>query len=170
MTLDDLLKRGMLHQHTTTAQEIADLWAIAEVGLADARVAALSPDRRFTAAYDAARSLATLPLACTGYRTAGTGHHATTFATLPLTMGSEYQTLVAFLDLCRVKRNVSEYRRVGQVQEGDVQDLIEAAEELRAKLEQWLATNHPGLKPSAGEPPETTSEAQASPQDSHSEE
>ena len=38
MTLGDLLQRGMLHQHTTTAQEIAALWTIAEVGLADARV------------------------------------------------------------------------------------------------------------------------------------
>jgi hypothetical protein len=166
MTLDDFAQRGMLHQHTTTAQEIADLWAIAEVGLADARVEAISLDRRFTAAYDAARSLATIPLACAGYRTAGAGHHATTFATLPLTMGGEYQSLVAFLDMCRVKRNVSEYRRVGQVQDGDVQDLIEAAEELRTKLDLWLATKHPTLKPSAGESPATASDAQASPQNS----
>ncbi len=73
MSLNELEAKGRLRRHETSAQEVADLMRMAEAGLADARVEAVTLDRRFCAAYDAARALADPVLACSGYRPAGQG-------------------------------------------------------------------------------------------------
>jgi len=46
---------------------------VIERGLADAAVPALSADRRFATAYNAALQAATMVIACAGYRTSGLG-------------------------------------------------------------------------------------------------
>ena len=147
MSLDELRDRGLLKPHRTSRQEIADLMSIVEVGLSDARAETISLDRRFSAAYDAARSLATIVLAAGGYRTTGMGQHATTFEATPSIMGDEVTPLSIFFDACRTKRNVIEYRRAGQVTESEVLELIEMAEEFRGRLLAWLRENYPGLVP-----------------------
>jgi len=64
---------------------------VVERDLADASLDALSTDRRFAIAYEAALRLATLTLYCNGYETYGAGHHRTTFQALKETMGDEGQ-------------------------------------------------------------------------------
>jgi hypothetical protein len=145
MTLPSLLRAGRLQRHRTSAQEIADLLRLADRGLADARVEAISTDLRFTAAYNAALALATIPIHCAGYRTRGAGHHVTTFEALPLAMGEGLHDLAAYLDICRQKRSQVEHRRVGQTTTSEVEELIGHVQSLRQKVREWLGTTHPGL-------------------------
>ncbi len=155
MSLTDLVAEGRLRRHRTSRQEIANLFRLADQGLADARVEAVSDarveavslDRRFCAAYDAARSLATVVLACAGYRTAGTGQHATVFEALPLVLGATYAELTAYFDACRSKRNVAEYQRAGEIMSQEVAELIDATEAFRDEVLTWLREQHSELAP-----------------------
>jgi len=76
--------------------------------LADAQISALSPDRRFVTAYNAALQLATIVLRASGYRTSGAGHHWTTFQTLLEILGESERPRADYLDSCRRKRNVAD--------------------------------------------------------------
>ena len=68
---------------------VRSLFRVAERDLADASIAALSEDRRFATAYNAALQLATIALRAEGYRTRGVGHHRTTIMALPLIVGDD---------------------------------------------------------------------------------
>lgn len=138
MGLDEWLRQGRLRQHRPSLQELEDLLGLADRSLADARVEGVSADGRFSAAYTAALSLATIPLCILGYRTRGTGHHALTFASLAETLGPDCAEFARYLNLCRSKRNETEYRRAGTIQEAAVAELIEVVTELRALVEAWL--------------------------------
>ncbi len=143
MTLNELLAQGRIQRHRASANEVAHLLGLAERGAADAGVDAISTDLRFCAAYDAALPLATIPLACAGYRTRGAGHHATTLAALPIAMGSEVQDAAGFLEVCRTKRNVAQYQRVGSTSGNEVQELLCAVTALRRQVLAWLDEHYP---------------------------
>ena len=74
------LAKGDVKTHQTSKQEIDNLRALITRDLADAAVVALSADRRFATAYNAALQTAKMVIACAGYRVTGLGHHQTTFA------------------------------------------------------------------------------------------
>lgn len=57
----------------------------------------LSSDRRFILLYEAALTLATIALACAGYRTVAAGHHLTVLKSLPLTVGADLAELSEYL-------------------------------------------------------------------------
>ena len=77
--LNRLLAEGRLRRHRASAREIADLLGVVDRNLADASVGAVSADRRFAIAYEAALELATITLYCNGYETYGAGHHCHDF-------------------------------------------------------------------------------------------
>ena len=145
MRLSELLRSGRLRSHRTSAGEIGQLLKLAQRGLADARVQAISTDLRFCAAYEAPLQLATVPLACVGYRPAGVGHHATVFQALPLAMGKEFAAMSVCYEACRVKRNIAAYRRAGEIMASEVEELIESVEQFSEQVREWLRANHPGL-------------------------
>ena len=144
MTLTELLEARQLQRHKTSAQEIANLLATAERDLADARVKQVSLDGRFARAYNAALSLATIPLYCSGCRTARY-HHLTTFEALTLVMGKQMQELADYFQTCRAKRHQLQYDRAGEVSERDLHELIESVESFTEQVKEWLRTNHPDL-------------------------
>jgi len=109
--LNRLLAEGRLRRHRTSAREIADLVGVVERNLADASVEAVSADRRFAIAYEAALELATITLYCNGYETYGTGHHFTTFQALKETMGDAGEGYADYFEMCRAKRKVTSYDR-----------------------------------------------------------
>lgn len=113
--------------------------------LADITLDDLSTDRRFPIAYNAVLQLATMVIACAGYRIVGSGHHRTTFESLPLAMGSEFTSLARYFDLCRRKRNVVDYDLASTVSETETIELIEKANEFRRIVEIWIGENHPGF-------------------------
>lgn len=144
MNLTELFKTGRLRKHSTSPQEIGNLLATAERDLADARVEAISLDRRFMAAYSGALALATIPLACAGYRP-HRYHHLTVVQALPLVMGAEMQQLSEYFDTCRQKRHRALYDQVGQATISEVHELIESIESFMEQVKEWLRTNHPEL-------------------------
>ena len=105
----------------------------------------VSLDRRFMAAYSAALALATVPLACAGYRPRGEYRHVTVFQALPLVMGAEIQQLSEYFNTCRQKRHQALYDQVGQATASEVEELIESVESFMDQVKDWLRTNHPGL-------------------------
>jgi hypothetical protein len=59
MPYERLLHDGRIRPHRTNRQEIAGLFQVVERDLADAAIVALSADRRFATAYNAALQAAT---------------------------------------------------------------------------------------------------------------
>jgi hypothetical protein len=59
MPCERLLREGRIRRHRTNWQEIASLFEVVERDLADAAITALSADRRFATAYNAALQAAT---------------------------------------------------------------------------------------------------------------
>ena len=147
MSWEGLVEAERLQPHETSISEVLDLLKVADRSLKDAESDSISLDLRFTAAYNGALSLGTLALAASGYRTTGLAHHATTFLALPLAMGEEYRQLADYLDSCRRKRNIVEYRKVGEVTESELEQLLSKARQLRRDLLDWLFAEHPRLSP-----------------------
>jgi hypothetical protein len=140
------VESGALRPHRTSRREIADLLAVVDRDLKDARATAVSLDRRFAIAYSAVLGLATILLAASEYRaTARRGHHAITLQALPELMGDEVADLAAYFDSCRVLRNASDYDRAGVVTAADVEELVREATAFRAQVLEWPAEKHPRL-------------------------
>jgi hypothetical protein len=87
MLYERSLREGRIRRHHTNPQEIASLFQVVERDLADASVAAISADRRFATAYNAALQAATAVMYSEGYRAHGIGHRSTTFEFLKEAMG-----------------------------------------------------------------------------------
>ena len=145
MNLERWLAAGRLRSHKTTQEEIQELLKIAQRDLSDAAIKDLSVDRRFLIAYEAALTLATIPLHCSGYETHGQGHHWITFKALPEVMGEESAELADYFDVCRTKRNVGMYDRGGQISATDVEEILSETRGFQEMVFDWLRSNHPNL-------------------------
>jgi hypothetical protein len=143
--LNRLLAEGRLRRHRTSAREIADLMGVVERNLADASVDAVSADRRFLIAYEAALQLATITLYCNAYETYGAGHHWTTFQALKETMGDAGQRHANYFEVCRAKRAVTSYDRAGEISETDVNSLLQEVRAFKEEVLAWVREYHPGL-------------------------
>jgi hypothetical protein len=147
LTLKELLADGHLRPHRTSAKEVADLLRVVDRDLADAEIPQLSADRRFATAYNAALQLATIALYAAGYRAFGTGQHWTTFHVLAEIMGTQGRVRADYLDNCRSKRNVTDYDRVGEISQREVEEILAEVRAFRGDLLDWLKRNHPTLWP-----------------------
>jgi hypothetical protein len=58
-------------------------------------------------------------------------------------LGPERKADADYLDECRKKHNIVEYRYVGGASESDVKELIIFVKELREEVIGWLKRNHP---------------------------
>jgi hypothetical protein len=145
MNLKRWLADNRLRVHKTNKREIRDFFALVQRDLDDASYTELSPDRRFMIAYDAALTLATIPLYCAGYETHGGGHHWMTFKLLPEVMGKAYSEMADYLDLCRTKRNVGTYDRGGQISSVEAEELISEVIRFRDEVHGWVLEHHPEL-------------------------
>lgn len=115
MPYDRLLRSGRIRSHRTNRQEIAGLFQVVERDLADASIMALSADRRFATAYNAALQAATAVMYSEGYRAHNLGHHSTVFEFLGEAMGTEVASLASYFDDCRRKRNRADYVGAGSI-------------------------------------------------------
>ena len=144
MSLQSWLSEGKLKAHKTSKSEVTQLLSVFDRDLADARVKAISADRRFATAYNAALTVAIAALAASGYRTSGEGHHYWTIQSLAFTLRLDSKTLNKF-NKFRQKRNISDYERTDVVSEQEVAEMIALAQALRTAADKWLHENHPGL-------------------------
>jgi|SRR5271166_1039513 len=79
MSWKQLLAERKVYTHQTSKQE-HDLRAVIRRDLSDAAIPALSEDRRFATAYNAALQTAKMAIACAGFRVGAVpGHHAISF-------------------------------------------------------------------------------------------
>lgn len=144
MSLRDWLRNSWLVEHKSGAEEIAGLLAIVERDLANAKVAGLSDDWRFSIAYNAALQAATAALAAAGFRAAREQHHYRTIQSLALTIGWSGGK-VDRLDRFRKKRNITGYESAGVISKGEAKEMLELATELRGAVLAWLGKQHPKL-------------------------
>lgn len=143
MTLEDWVKEDKLKTHTTSPQEIQSLFKVIERDIADAGVTAVSADRRFATAYNAALQLATVALLASGYRvTAGKGHHFVAISSLQFTMGEAALSRMKYLNVCRQARNKTSYDRAGVTEEQEVTELLEEVSQFRQDVLDWLSQHY----------------------------
>jgi hypothetical protein len=129
--------------HTTSRQELDDLRAVIARDLADAIIPALSADRRFATAYNAALQTAQLVIACAGYRVSGLGHHQTSFEAAELALGASSARLMAYFDACRRKRNTVDYDRAHVATEAEAGEVVTQAKAFLTLAETWIVQNYP---------------------------
>jgi uncharacterized protein (UPF0332 family) len=146
-----LLREGRIRRHRTSRQEIASLFQVVERDLADAAIMALSADRRFATAYNAALQAATAVMYSEGYRAHGIGHHSTTFEFLKEAMGPDITSLADYFDDCCRKRNRADYIGVGYISMTEAENLLREAREFAAHAQAWIQTHHPELQEDEGQ-------------------
>jgi predicted nucleic acid-binding protein len=113
--------------------------------LKDSNVAAISQDRRFEAAFSAARTAATIALRASGYRTTTqAGHHVKTIESLELTINADSKLIQRMKTLSK-KRNATSYDSAGNVSAQELELAIKTATELQTGVIAWLEKNHPEL-------------------------
>jgi hypothetical protein len=90
MSLQKWAEHGWVKAEPSSRDEITSLLAIVDRDLKDASVAAISEDRRFEAAFSAARTAANIALRASGYRTSTqVGHHIKTIESLEFTIKAD---------------------------------------------------------------------------------
>ena len=110
MAWQDLLAHRRIRPHDTTKQELDGLRELINRDLLDAQVPALSADRRFATAYNAALQLCKMAIVCAGYRViSGMGHHQTTLEAALLALGQDAALFTDYFEACRRKRNTLDY-------------------------------------------------------------
>ncbi len=144
MSWQELLATKRAQTHQTSKQELDGLRAVVDRDLKDAAVLILSEDRRFATAYNAVLQLATMAVACAGYRvSAKQGHHQNTFLALRLALGKPVAKLADYFDTCRRKRNTVDYNCATVVTATELQELLEQADKFRELVENWISKHHP---------------------------
>ncbi len=146
MSLQDWLKFGWLKEHRASAQEIADLLAVADRDLQACKTPGLVADWKFNIAYNAALQLAAAALAAAGYQAERAQHHYRVIHSLEWTIGMDAAG-IRRLDSFRKKRNMSDYERADMVSDAEATEMRAVAEGLRRDVEAWIRKNHPKLLP-----------------------
>ena len=146
MSLENLLKINKLQTHQPSRESVQRLLRVAARNIEDARVAEISGETRFDAAYKCIMQCAMVALWANGYRTSNSqpGHHQTAIQTLPITIGMDQSTVIV-LDALRKQRNINDYEG-GPISEQAVAECIKQAEQLYKAVNAWLAVNRPGMQ------------------------
>jgi hypothetical protein len=147
MSWKTLLQSNKVHRHATSVQEISELRRVVARDLADSAIPALSEDRRFATAYNAALQTAKIAIACTGYRIASVpGHHRLPFEGAKLAIGKSAEQLADYFDVCRRKRNEIDYTgaRIATATEAD--ELLVHATAFFELVEGWIESTHRKLR------------------------
>jgi hypothetical protein len=111
------------------------------------RLPALSEDRRFATAYNAALQTGKMAIACAGYRIASVpGHHRLTFEGAKLAVGKPAEALADYFDACRRKRNEIDYTGAAIATTTEADELVLHAKSFLDLVELWIESNHPTLK------------------------
>lgn len=140
-----LLDNRELKKHSTSKQEVSNLIAVVNRDIKDAGINALSDDRRFATAYNAALQLSKLVIACAGYRISSSAHHQKTFEIAALVLGDFSQAYTSYFEFCRRKRNKLDYDMAEVVSGTEVDELLKQVREFQELVTAWVKKNHSGL-------------------------
>ena len=146
MSWKQLLTVRKVHTHQTSKQELDALRAVIRRDLSDAAIPALSEDRRFATAYNAALQTAKMAVACAGYRVGAVpGHHALSFECAGLALGKQADALMGFFDVSRRKRNIIDYTGVQIATATEAAEVLQRAQEFSALVEAWIKATYPSF-------------------------
>lgn len=147
MSWKKLLQDNKVHRHTTSRQELNEIRRLVARDLTDAAIPALSEDRRFATAYNAALQTAKMAIACAGYRIASVpGHHRLTFEGAKLALGKPAEHLADYFDSCRRKRNEIDYTGATIATTTEADELLLHAKSFLKLVEAWINSTYPALK------------------------
>lgn len=132
--LENLVRIGHLKAEPRNEAESRRMLAMAQTRLADARLAQLSEEGRFTSAYNAAHAAALAALRWHGYRSE---NRYTVFQCLPHTL-SWQPAQWRVLDSAHQKRNLAEYEGFLEVDGAQVEALCQLVGQLIADVQQLL--------------------------------
>jgi len=139
MSLSDWAKNDWLKTHKTSAEEIKGLLSIVVRELEDGQLQGISSDGKFSHAYRAALTLATVLLYVSGYAPArGQSHHHRTIETIPMILGDGAKDDAQYLQNCRAKRNAAEYDAANEASEVEADELVDFAKEFEKTVRAWL--------------------------------
>lgn len=128
--LDNLVRIGQLKAEPRNEAEVRRMLAMARTRLADAQLATLPPEWRFTSAYNAAHAAALAALRWHGYRSE---NRYTVFQYLTHTLGwSALRWRV--LDAAHQKRNLAEYEGFLEIEESGIEELCVLVADLIADV------------------------------------
>jgi hypothetical protein len=148
MSWQRLLAEHKVKRHTTSRQELQALRSLIARDLADSAIEALSADRRFATAYNAALQTAKMAIASAGYRIANVpGHHKLTFEAGRIALGPSAYRSLDYFETCRRKRNVIDYDHAAVATETETEEIVAESRMFYDAVEQWIAVHHPGLVP-----------------------
>lgn len=147
MSLLQWQNNGWLRPHVTDKFEIANLLAIVDRDMEDAAADGISDDWKFGIAYNAALKLATIMLYASGFKPEKNLAHYRTLLAIEFTIGVHRKDDAAYLDACRIKRNVVEYDNIGGASHAEAIELLDFVKELRQEVLEILAEKYPDLLP-----------------------
>jgi len=146
MSLQQWLDNSWIKRTEPSPEEVADLLDIAGREIRDGLVKGLSPDGRFSHAYNAVRLLCEVALHAEGYTVPKGGReHERTIESLKLTLGGDWGVQADYFDRCRRQRHQSLYERSGVSREEDANEWLDAAIKLNTAVRDWLKHRHPEL-------------------------
>jgi hypothetical protein len=130
---------------TSNKSELDSLRSIVVRCFSDMNVVGLSDEQRFIIAYDAARTLSMMIVRAEGYRPKKFGGHFNTFAGLDAADTIQFKAAADYFQICRMKRNDSEYDFAGGIARADADDLVKAVAQFAIDAEAWITAHHPTL-------------------------
>lgn len=145
MGLEEWVEAGRLKRHETDRDELAELLAVADRAVADARVEGLTPDGKFGLAWPAVLALGAAALAGAGYRVGKERHHERVVDSLLHTVGLS-GTEVSALHRVRRMRNEMTYERVGTATREQADAFLARVVELRITVHTALTKRYPELR------------------------
>lgn len=128
--LENLARAGLIHREPPIQAELDGLLRTGTARLADAANRSLTLESRFDLAYNAAPALSLAALRHAGYRS---GNRYQVFQCLPHTLGVAV-VVWRLLAKCHQMRNQGEYEGFLDVDDRLVEDLVDAANTVRARL------------------------------------
>ena len=146
MSLETYSRNGRIRRHESSAAEIANLFAICDRDIRESQTPGLGPEWRFDIAYNSALQSATAALAAAGYLAERQNKHMRTIECLEFTVGLD-KSGIGFLDMCRRKRHAAVYEQLGAISDQEAGEMIQFAQDLRRRVEEWIRREHPDLLP-----------------------
>ena len=146
MSWKQLLAQRKVQLHKTSNEELDQLRTLIERDLNDAALTALSADRRFATAYNAALQTTKMVIACAGYRVASAPwHHRLHFEAARIALGSSADRFLDYFETSRRKRNVIDYDYAFVTTDTEAEEILTEAKAFSAFVEQWISLEHPSL-------------------------
>ena len=144
MTWTQLIDENRVRAEPATKAELDALRSIVARSFADLQTTGLSTDIQFVLAYDAARTLSLMVVRAEGYRPRPVAGHYNTFQALQAA-DPRFVPQAHYFDVCRSKRNQSEYDFAGGVSDTESGQLRAMVAQFATDVEEWIRTRHPNF-------------------------